>query len=222
MKSKIKLWNESVTFNQDDQKLFDLVQIYGLKKWKFISSELKNKFDLIRTSKQCRDRWFNNLKIKSESGLPPEDVSLLFKLIEIHGSKWSKLSEIITYKTENQLKNFVYATIRRNIRRFNKVRSENDQIKFTSLKLLSIPEVRNVLIAPKSAPNSIYINASFDEGTKMMIFDIGKNEKKLDDNTEGESGDIVFEDDTHEEFFWSDRIQSSQSILDIDLFLESI
>ena len=87
---------------------------------------------------------------------------------------------------------------------------------------MSIPEVRNVLIAPKSAPNSIYINASFDEGTKMMIFDIGKNEKKLDDNTEGESGDMVFEDDTHEEFFWSDRIQSSQSILDIDLFLESI
>ena len=78
MKSKVKLWTESVKINQDDQKLYELVQTHGLKRWKNISLELKNKFYLLRAPKQCRDRWFNNLKIKNEPELSPESISLLF------------------------------------------------------------------------------------------------------------------------------------------------
>jgi len=41
---------------EEDRKVIELVKIYGLKKWKIISSFLPG-----RIGKQCRERWTNHL-----------------------------------------------------------------------------------------------------------------------------------------------------------------
>ena len=87
---------------------------------------------------------------------------------------------------------------------------------------MSIPDIKHILIAPKSAPISIYQNTSIDELTRFLIFDIANIEKKSANYSIEELVGNAHEQYVFEEFTGSDRIQKSGSILDIDLFLELI
>ena len=128
--------------------------LHGLKNWKKISSELKTHLGIIRTTKQCRDRWINYLK----KGLNNKDISAserskLLKLFENYGASWNKISKFLPGHSENQLKNFINATIRRNIRRYNKIKPKSEKISINSIKLLDCPEIKEILLADKSMNN---------------------------------------------------------------------
>lgn len=128
-----------------------LIQKYGLKNWKSVSFEIKKKFKISRTSKQCRDRWFNNLKNdKNTDPFTEGEIKSLFELFGQFGPQWAKISQLIPTRTENQLKNFMNATVRRNIRKFNKGKLEHEKIKLTSLDVLQIPEIRGILLMKKN------------------------------------------------------------------------
>jgi hypothetical protein len=221
MKSKgEKLWLQTVDFRQDDRILTRMVEKLGLKKWKSISEELKSNHNIFRTPKQCRDRWYNNLKITQNTDLTQEQVTQLFDLIDNHGAKWSMFSNILKTKTENQLKNFVNATIRRNVRRFNYLKNFDEKIHSKSLELLKIPEIRAILTAPKNTPKSWFSDQTLGEQSKRKMNELGIMKKIITQHSPqiDDYENVYYE----EEIFFSSTLQENGSLLDLELLLDSI
>jgi hypothetical protein len=126
-----------------------LIQDLGQKKWTLICSEFCEKSGLNRSAKQCRDRWFNVLKIKERKKMSQNDVAEILTHFEKLGPQWSKLSVLLPNFTENELKNFINATLRRNLRRLNKNKAEEKKIS-GNIRLLKIPELRKILLSDKA------------------------------------------------------------------------
>ena len=146
------------------------ITVFGSKNWKVVSTYLKNDFGINRTPKQCRDRWCNYLKIEEFSSLFTEDEKkIIFKKFFEIGSKWSVLSEIIRTKSENQIKNFINSTIRRNIRKFNKGKSYEERINCSSIDILNITELKEILTADKGVSINLFSSKILSEESKQKI-----------------------------------------------------
>lgn len=143
--------------------------MHGLKKWKDISADFYEKTSILRTPKQCRDRWFNALKIKKRIKIGKTESVDILSCFEIYGPQWSKLSNLLPNFTENELKNFINATVRRNVRRFNRNRSTNERINVCNIRLLKIPQLRQVLLACKSQKQSWFDAFSVSQDVFLMI-----------------------------------------------------
>jgi hypothetical protein len=134
-----------------------LVNSKGTENWKEISSDLSQNLGIRRTSKQCSDRWYNALCVTSPNHKFTEsEKNLVFSTFLTTGPHWRKITEKIKTKTENQIKNFMNATVRRNIRRFNAGKQMSERITTNSLDLLNFPEFRSILLADKSQPKSFF------------------------------------------------------------------
>lgn len=131
-----------------------LIKIYGQRKWKEISQKFYDKTRVMRTAKQCRDRWFNVLVAQKRCKIGPKDRFNIFGFFQVFGTQWSKISKLMPKFTENELKNFINATVRRNIRRFNKNKGNDQKIEGKNLCLLNIPELQNVIFAEKTYKQS--------------------------------------------------------------------
>lgn len=86
---------------EEDEKLKDLVQKMGSKKWEVIAKEMPG-----RTGRQCRDRYQNYLIPGFFNGQwsKQEDDLLLQKFME-YGSQWSKITPFFKNRSANALKN---------------------------------------------------------------------------------------------------------------------
>jgi len=94
----------------EDRKLVELVQQFGVKDWKAISSHLPG-----RNPKQCRERYVNHLDgaLCKEKWTPLED-HIVFEAHKKHGNQWSKISSLLPLKrTANATKNHWNSTLRR-------------------------------------------------------------------------------------------------------------
>lgn len=96
-------WNQ-----QEDDLLISAVHQLGPKKWTDIA-----KFVPTRTSKQCRERWFNRLcpDIKHEPFEPWEDQIILSKQKEI-GNRWSIIARELPGRSTNAIKNRWYSGLK--------------------------------------------------------------------------------------------------------------
>ena len=148
----------------------EAVNSYGSQNWKSVSKALQEDSGIIQTPKQCRDRWSNYLKIDnySSSFTSDEKSSILKKILEL-GCKWSVLSLIIKTKSENQIKNFLNSTIRRNVRKFDKYRVNEEKINCNSLKLLEIVELQIILTADKTKNVDWFKQKNLSEYAKRQI-----------------------------------------------------
>ena len=143
--------------------------MHGLKKWKDISTDFYDKTNVLRTPKQCRDRWFNALKLRERTKIGKKESQDILSCFEIYGPQWSKLSNVLTNFTENELKNFINATVRRNVRRFNKNRSGSERINQCNIRLLKIPQLSQVLLACKSQEQSWFDDFSVSQEVFLKI-----------------------------------------------------
>lgn len=203
-----KLWNEEVKFTQEDELLAKIVEENGSRIWKTVSEILRDK-NCIRTPKQCRDRWVNYLK-KRTSKRPfttQESISTI-EFYSMFGSQWSKLSDLIPGKTENQIKNFINSIIRRNIRRFNKGKLENERIQSNSIEILKFPEVKNLLLTHVRVKKDWYIDKFLSKDILKEINQI-KTQKEKErygkiDNTEKQVNESPAntENDSSNELSW--------------------
>lgn len=112
MKSTIckRLWTP-----KDDMYLVNLINNYGPQKWSFLSSLMCAKFPATpKTSKQCRERWHNNLDpiAVNKPWTASEEAKLLLFYIK-YKNDWNFISKNIPQRHNNMVKNHFYSMFRK-------------------------------------------------------------------------------------------------------------
>ena len=195
---KAKIWSIEVIFIKDDTILRQIVGNGESINWKSVSFILKSSFDINRTPKQCRDRWCNYTKFEqfSQKFSKPES-KMVFELFFEYGCKWSYIANIISSKSENQIKIFINSTLRRNIRRYNKGKRPDEKIPIFSLKLYDILELREILKAEKKIKSRWLFDKAISDSTKEAIKNIIDEEKIINvgkSNDEERNSELSNED----------------------------
>lgn len=86
----------------EDRKLMEMVSICGASNWKRISGAL-----VTRTSKQCRERYHQNVKpTLNKSPITPEEGALIEKLLAKYGKKWAEIARHLNNRSDNAVKNW--------------------------------------------------------------------------------------------------------------------
>ena len=86
--------------HEEDQKLRELVSIYGECSWDIISEKMPN-----RNQRQCRERWKHYLSgTKVKIPWTEEEDEVLFKKMSELGPKWTKIATFLNGRTDIQVK----------------------------------------------------------------------------------------------------------------------
>lgn len=77
---------------EEDEKLVELVNQYGPKKWTFIALNLPGRR---RRAKQVRERWVNHLdpNVNKKDPWTEEEDRLILETYQSKGTKWSDMAK---------------------------------------------------------------------------------------------------------------------------------
>ncbi|CAI2385149.1 unnamed protein product [Moneuplotes crassus] len=111
------LWSQ-----EKDKAIIKLVKIHGTKKWATIAKILSEKYHITgKTGKQIRERWNNHLNPDiNKEPISIHEGAKIFKYHNEYGNKWAEIVTQLPGRTDNTIKNYFYATVRRHLRKLNK------------------------------------------------------------------------------------------------------
>ena len=113
---KRKLWS-----SEEDTALQDLIKEQSdTPQWDILASKMAE-LGFVKTAKQCKDRWVNNLApCLDKSKWSVEESKQLFELYLQFGNKWKAISKHFKGRTDNAVKNQFFSVVRKALRTMNK------------------------------------------------------------------------------------------------------
>ncbi|OMJ76435.1 hypothetical protein SteCoe_24220 [Stentor coeruleus] len=166
---------------EDDSLMSIMNELKENAQWCKVARIIKEKYGITnRSGKQCRERWNNHLDPKTRKREWTEDEEkIIFNYQEQYGNQWSEISKFLIGRSDNTIKNHFYATIRRKIRKYNR------------LNAIKITKPLNVVMNDKELMKKL---RDLPEKGKQII----ESEPRRSARLSGKEKSMILIDDTYE------------------------